>query len=326
MNDRDVEIASKIARLFSRFSAEWLEYQDWLRDIVYSYSILRQNHPDWLTVIIFRWRLLYFVAYVGAVVVTNRLFKKLASFRSKKDFLKLTISEKIATMINFIDRDRSTYVLQRMATLLAVIELTLCAIAGFTGILLAFYYQPSAVGAYESLAKIANEVNYGSLVLSLHDLAGNSLIILALVQIVVMFLGRQFLLPWLTAWISGICLTLTTIGLSWTAIVLNWEQISFWRLKIELGIVASIPGVGSNLRNILQGGNGINSVTLQHMYALHSYVLAIIAVVLSITHLTALVYQEQNWKPENMQFRFTQLCNKSAVDIVPVLKNKDSSY
>jgi quinol-cytochrome oxidoreductase complex cytochrome b subunit len=207
--------------------------------------------------------------------------------------------------------DRYDYILQRTATLLAVAELTLCAIAAFTGILLAFYYQPTALGAYESLTAIVNEVTNGSLILSLHNLAGNSLIILALVQIIVMFLGRRFLLSWLTAWISGICLTLTAIALSWTAIVLNWEQTSFWRFKIELNIVGSIPLVGSFLRDILSGGNGINSITLQHMYALHSYILAIVAIFLSITHLAALICQEQNWKPEDKQLRLTQLCAES---------------
>ena len=303
MNDRDLKIAGKIAALVSRFSAEWLEYQDWLRDIVFSSSILQQRHPDWLAGMILRWRLLYFVVYVGAIITIDRLLKKLASLGGIG-------SKAIAAIAKFFDGDRYIYIFQRTATLIAVAELTLCAIAGLTGILLAFYYQPGALKAHESLTNIVNQVNYGSLILSLHNLAGNSLIGLTLIQIVIMFLGRQFLLPWLAAWISGICFTLTTIGLSWTAIVLNWEQTSFWRLKIELSIVASIPLVGANLQKILLGGNGINSVTLQHMYALHSYVLAIIAVFISVTHLVALIYQEQNWKPKSKQFALMQLYNK----------------
>lgn len=295
MNSKDLEIAGKIGELVSHFSEEWLEYQDWLRDIISSRSVLIERYPAWLTVVIFRWRLLYFVVYVVRVIVINQLLGRLA------------------TKTYFIKLDRYRYILQRTATLLAVAELTLCGIAALTGILLAFYYQPTALGAYKSLTMIVNEVSNGSLILSLHNLAGNILIVLALVQIVVMFLGRQqFLLPWLTAWISGIGLTLTAIGLSWTAIILNWEQTSFWRFKIELSIVASIPLVGSNLRNILSGGNGINSVTLQHMYALHSYILVIVAIVLSLTHLVALFLQEQNLKPEDKQFRLTQLCSNSA--------------
>ncbi|MEO0012083.1 MAG: hypothetical protein RLZZ535_472 [Cyanobacteriota bacterium] len=302
MNSQDLEIAGKIGKLVSHFPEEWSEYQDWLRDIIASRSVLQKLYPAWQTMVIFRWRLLYFVAYVGTVMVVNRLLKKLQNL-----FNFIIPSTAVATIIQFMRLVQYRYILQRTATLLAVAELTLCAIAAFTGILLAFYYQPTALGAYKSLSMIVNEVTNGSLILSLHNLAGHSLIVLALVQILVMFLGRQFLLSWLTAWISSICLALTAIGLSWTAIILNWEQTSFWRFKIELGIVASIPLVGSNLRDLLSGGDGINSITLQHMYALHSYILVIVAIFFSITHLTALICQEQNWKPEDKRFRLIQL-------------------
>jgi len=69
---------------------------------------------------------------------------------------------------------------------------------------------------------IDTEVN-GLLIHSIHDHAGNLLIAIALIQIVVMFLGRQFRTSWLTAWISGILLALTAIGLSWTAMILDWS-------------------------------------------------------------------------------------------------------
>ena len=297
MDSQDLKIAKKIGKAIALFSEEWSEYQDWLRDIVSSRSILHQRYKAWQAAVIFRWRLLYFVVYVGKIIVINRLSKKLKSFLSK---------------IESLQAERHCYILQRTATLLAMAELTLCGIAAVTGILLAFYYQPTALGAYESLTTIVNEVSNGSLILSLHNLAGNSLIALALVQIIIMFLGRRFLLSWLTAWISGICLTLAAIGLSWTAIVLSWEQTSFWRFKIELNIVASIPLVGSFLRNVLSGGNGINSTTLQHMYALHSYVLATVAIFLSITHLTASICQDRNQQPNNKHLGLTQLRSESA--------------
>ena len=301
MNSQDLKIARKVGELISCFSEEWSEYQDWLRDIVSSKSTLDKRHRAWQATVIFRWRLLYFVTYVGKVIMINQISKKFKSF-----------STRIATIAKSFGLEQQRYIFQRTATLFAVAELTLCGIAAFTGILIAFYYQPTALGAYESLKMIVNEITNGSLILSLHNLAGNSLIVLALVQIIIMFLGRRFLLSWLTAWISGICLTLTAIGLSWTAIVLTWSQTSFWRFKIELNIVASIPLVGTFLRDILSGGNGINSITLQHMYAFHSYILAIVAIFLSITHLTASIWQEQNLESENKHFRSIQLCKKSA--------------
>lgn len=287
MIEEDMSLARCVSRLASRFPEAWQDYQPWLRDIVSSRSVLSARYPNWQVAIIFRWRLLYFVVYVTAVCFKQYL-KKLES-------------------IPTIDY---RYILQRTATLLAVAALTLCGMAATTGILIAFYYQPAAMQAHESLAAIAYDISSGAVILSLHHIAGNGLIVVSLVQLVVMFLGREFLCAWFTGWISGICLTLSAMGLSWTAIVLSWDQTSFWRFKIELSIVGSIPFVGGALREILSGGSGISSVTLQHMYALHSYVLAIAATFLSVVHLGALVLQEQRWKAEQQRFNLFKLSER----------------
>ncbi|MDY7014535.1 MAG: cytochrome b N-terminal domain-containing protein [Cyanobacteriota bacterium] len=236
--------------------------------------------------------------YIAGVILFDGFLEKLKELFRTSSALKarlLAVKNAIALFLPSFEQYR--YILQRTATLLAVAELTLCGLAALTGILLAFYYQPAAMEAHESLSAIARDIANGAVVLSLHHIAGQGLIVLALVQIIVMFLGREFLPAWFAGWLSGIALTLTAIGLSWTAIVLDWEQTSFWRFRVELNIVASIPWAGPILRDILSGGGGINSITLQHMYALHSYVLAIAAVLLSILHLAALIYQEQHWKP-----------------------------
>lgn len=295
MNEKDLELAEKIGHFVRQFPPVWQDYQDWLRAIVSSREDLQKRYSDGLTTLIFRWRLLYFGIYISGVIgrktVVQVLIKLYRQQRAEDNTSGLAQGV-IASQSPAISR--TDFILQRAATLLAVAELTLCGLAALTGVMLAFYYQPTAVGAHASLSAIAHQVANGNLVLSLHNIAGNGLIVLALVQIVVMFLGRQFMLSWLTAWISGICLTLATIGLSWTAIILNWDQVGFWRFKIELSIIGSLPA-GSLLREVLAGGTAINTLTLQHMYTLHSYVLAIAALLLSVIHLTAHFFQEQFW-------------------------------
>ncbi|NJO77143.1 MAG: cytochrome bc complex cytochrome b subunit [Cyanobacteria bacterium RM1_2_2] len=186
-----------------------------------------------------------------------------------------------------------SFILRRLATLLAVIALTLVLLAGITGVLLAFYYEPSAGGAYDSLKFITESVPGGVLIRSLHDIAGNLIIGVALLQIAVMFLGRQANRDWFLAWLSGGFLALFAIGLGWTAIILDWDQIGYWRLKIEIGTISSLPIVGEYIRTILLGGDSIGSTTVAHMYAIHSYLLSAIAVVLAIVHFVALVNQER---------------------------------
>jgi cytochrome b6 len=185
----------------------------------------------------------------------------------------------------------SVFILRRLSTLMALVALTLTLLAATTGILLAFNYEPAAGSAFNSLSRITTEVNFGWLIRQVHDLAGNGLIGVALIQIVLLFLSERFRPSWLTAWISGIFLALATIGLGWTAMILDWSQIGFWRLKVELGIIESIPALGAQLRQVLTGGGAVSTPTLVHMYTLH-YALALVAVTLAVVHLASLLYQE----------------------------------
>ncbi|GAP98820.1 cytochrome b N-terminal domain-containing protein [Leptolyngbya sp. NIES-2104] len=191
------------------------------------------------------------------------------------------------------------FILRRLSTVLAVSILTLTLVAATSGILIAFYYIPTAGGAYDSLQQIDTEVPYGWLVHTLHNLSGNFVIVLGLVQIVVMFLGERFRRSWLTAWISGIFFTLSAIGLSWTAMILNWNQLGFWRLKIELGTIEAIPFIGATLRDIITGGS-VGTLTVAHLYTLHSYVVSLAALGLSIVHLGALLFQEKEMQAEKV--------------------------
>lgn len=185
------------------------------------------------------------------------------------------------------------FILRRLATVLSVTILTLTVMAAITGVLVSFYYEPAAGGAYESLKNITTQVSNGLLIRTVHDLAGNLVIVIALVQIVVMFLGRQFSSNWFTAWISGILFTLSAIGLGWTAMILDWDQLGFWRLSIELGKIGSIPLIGNQLRDIITGGGGITTVTVEHLYTIHSYIISVAALVLAVIHLWSLLRQER---------------------------------
>jgi cytochrome b6 len=191
-----------------------------------------------------------------------------------------------------------TNTLRRSSTVLAVVVLTLTLVASTTGVLMGLYYQPAAGDAYQSLTTITNDVPYGWLVRTIHNFAGNALIVVALVQIVVMFLGEQFRLSWITAWITGVLLALAAIALGWTSMLLDWSQLGFWRLKIELGTIESLPLVGSLLRTILTGGDSIGTPTIERMYTLHSYVLSVSAVALAIAHLAGLSFQAREIERE----------------------------
>jgi cytochrome b6 len=182
---------------------------------------------------------------------------------------------------------RYNFLLRKLATILAITIFTLCLLAAMTGVLIAFYYTPATTTAYSSIEYIQNQVANGWLVISLHNIAGNGLIVASLLQIIVMFFGRHLVGSWIVSWVSGIFLTLTAIGLGWTAMNLEWSQLGYWRLKIELSIIESVPVIGQLLRQLLLGGESIGTITLQHLFTIHSYVLALVALGLSVVHLVS---------------------------------------
>ena len=189
-------------------------------------------------------------------------------------------------------------VFRRVTTVLSVVIVTLTLVGATTGILLSFYYEPAAGRAYQSLRAIDTQLNYGWLFHKAHAIAGNAVVGVSLIQIVIMFVSRQFTKSWLVAWISGILFTLSAIGLGWTAMILSWDQEGFWRFSIELGTIEAIPFVGSLLRDILTGGSGISTVTVQHLYTIHSYVVAIAALILSLIHLVSVLWQDKQTDKE----------------------------
>ncbi|NMG20845.1 cytochrome b N-terminal domain-containing protein [Brasilonema bromeliae] len=191
---------------------------------------------------------------------------------------------------------QSDVVLRRITTILSVVIITLTLVGATTGILLSFYYEPAAGRAYQSLKIIDTEVPYGWLFHKAHQIAGNAVVVIALIQIVLMFVSRQFSKSWLTAWISEIFFTLSAIGLGWTAMILSWDQEGFWRFNIELGTIEAIPFVGSILRDILTGGGAISTVTVQHLYTIHSYLISVTAIVLSVVHLLSVLWLELQLK------------------------------
>ena len=60
-----------------------------------------------------------------------------------------------------------------------------------------------------------------------------------------------------------------------------------------MGTIEAIPFIGQQLREILTGGSGVGTLTVQRLYTIHSYILSIAAVVLSVVHLFNVLWVEK---------------------------------
>ncbi len=154
-----------------------------------------------------------------------------------------------------------------------------------TGILLAFYYQPSPATAYESVRFITEEAAYGWYVRGLHRW-GASLMIAAVIlhQMRVFFTGA-YRKPREISWMVGMCLLVATLMLGFTGYSLVYEQLSFWGATVGANIAGSVPLVGPWLRTMLLGGEGYNAFTLSRFYVLHAAVLPVLLTVLIAVHI-----------------------------------------
>jgi cytochrome b6 len=85
--------------------------------------------------------------------------------------------------------------------------------------------------------------------------------------------------------------------------ILDWSQLGYWRLSIELQTIEAIPFIGSQLRDILTGGGAINTATVEHLYTIHSYILSVSAIAIAITHLGALLVQERQQTRLQMELK-----------------------
>jgi quinol-cytochrome oxidoreductase complex cytochrome b subunit len=149
-------------------------------------------------------------------------------------------------------------------------SLVLILILAASGLLLTLGYEPSPAVAYNSLARLENEVRFGSLVRGVHYWAANLLVLVVLAHMTRVFLtggyhgARQF------NWVVGCCLLLFVLANGFTGYLLPWDQTAYWAVTISTGMLGYVPGIGPFLQRVARGGAEIGPRTLVLFYTLHT--------------------------------------------------------
>ncbi|MFQ5489101.1 MAG: cytochrome bc complex cytochrome b subunit [Phycisphaerae bacterium] len=157
-----------------------------------------------------------------------------------------------------------------------------------TGILLAFYYVPSADRAYESVDAITRVVPFGWFLRSVHKWAGNLMIITVILHMSRVFFSCAFRHPRQLNWILGVCLLLVTLTMGFTGYSLIYEQLSYWGITVATELTASVPVVGEALATFMRGGSEIGPNTLTRMFNLHVGILPVLIILLIGMHIAVL--------------------------------------
>jgi hypothetical protein len=151
-------------------------------------------------------------------------------------------------------------------------------VQGLTGIMLAFYYQPTPEQAYSSIQFIETQVNFGSAVRMIHHWSANGMILMCTAHMIRVFIMGAYKKPREFNWVSGVLLLLLTLGFGLTGYLLPWDQRAFWATTVATEIGAAIPVIGDLLLVFARVGWDVAAQTLTRFYALHILILPVVAI------------------------------------------------
>lgn len=150
---------------------------------------------------------------------------------------------------------------------------------GVLGVLLAAHYSPSATDAWASTAYLNDQLAAGWFIRGLHHYGTSAIIVAAVAYLVQLALTGDYKRPRELVWISTLGLLVVTMALGVTGNILPWDEQGYWAAQVEFGIVEQSPG-GETLRTVVQGGAEAGNLTLTRLFALHAFVLPLVAAAL----------------------------------------------
>jgi hypothetical protein len=153
-----------------------------------------------------------------------------------------------------------------------------------TGIMLAFYYQPTPEAAYASIQYIEGVVRFGSSVRAIHSWAANGMILLCTAHMLRVFIMGAYKAPRELNWVSGVVLMVVTLAFGFTGYLLPWDQRAFWATTVGTEIANSIPVIGNPALVFLRVGWDVTAQTLSRFYALHIIFLPITTLLMMGLH------------------------------------------
>ncbi len=155
-----------------------------------------------------------------------------------------------------------------------------------TGVLLSFYYRPSAEEAYPSVQHIVSGVTFGWLMRDVHVWGANLVVVAALIHMARVFFGADYKPPRETNWLIGLVLLAVVFAFGATGYLLPWDQWSYWTVTEGLDVVGRLPLIGPASAEMLRGDPIVSGATLSRFFALHVIVLPWAAMGLLMLHFT----------------------------------------
>jgi ubiquinol-cytochrome c reductase cytochrome b subunit len=152
------------------------------------------------------------------------------------------------------------------------------------GILLAFYYSPSASDAWASTAYLNDQVMGGWFLRGLHHHGSSAMVIVVVLHMLQVVWAGAYRAPREVNWWTGLAMGGLVLAFALTGYLLPWDQKGYWATQVATGIMGSVPG-GEPLQQLIQGGPEYGNLTLTRFFALHVFVLPLALAGLLIAHI-----------------------------------------
>jgi quinol-cytochrome oxidoreductase complex cytochrome b subunit len=172
-----------------------------------------------------------------------------------------------------------------------------------TGVLLMFYYRPTAEYAYQDIIALREHVPMG-VMRELHRWGAHAMVITVWLHMFRVFMTGSYKPPREFNWNVGVILLVLTLLLSFTGYLLPWDQLAIWAITVGSNMARATPFVGhegpgaallqwgdlkfihsgDDARFALLGGAFVGAGTLLRFYVLHCVAIPLGAALLMAVH------------------------------------------
>ena len=172
-----------------------------------------------------------------------------------------------------------------------------------TGLLLMFYYRPTAELAYRDIFALREYVSIG-VMREMHRWAAHMMVITVWLHMYRVFLTGSYKPPREFNWNVGVILLVLTLLLSFTGYLLPWDQLAVWAVTVGTNMARATPFLGhegpgaamlsfgglnfihagDDVRFAPLSGRFVGEATLLRFYVLHCVGFPLVAATLMAIH------------------------------------------
>jgi cytochrome b6 len=154
-----------------------------------------------------------------------------------------------------------------------------------TGVLLAFYYQPTLAEANASVVRIMTEMPLGWLIRSVHSWSATFMIAIVFVHLLGIAFTKAYRKPREATWFTGVFLLGASLAFGFTGYLLPWDELSLAATKVGTNLPKALPFVGAWLTQVMRAGEDVTGDTLSRFFIAHVSVLPLAIMALLGVHL-----------------------------------------